>query len=294
MMAKKYMIKYSGRSVELTKPNSTMLVYKIPYKDIENKRIGFQIPNPFIVYILFGRNPKGKDMIYVGKSKNGITNRPTAHKDKFEEWTTCYVLTQFKERTFFNDGTIQYLEDQLNSRIKEIGLYNNTTLSTTSGTANKDDEEDCDDYLAEAYNMLNVLGLDLISNSEEDEAENDISNDITDAEARRQVPNGTYTFARKVKRLSNRILRGTMEVKDGQFILKVGSEIAPDTGVGLAPNIEDERNRSNIEDGILQEDVLMNSPSACGEFIIGSACNGWTNWKNSEGKPIDIYRKGLK
>lgn len=109
------------------------------------------------------------------------------------EWTTCYILTQFKERTFFNDGTIQYLEDKLNSRINEIDLYENTTKTTTQGTANKDDEEDCDDYLAEAYNMLNVLVLDLISNSEEDEANMDISNDFTSEQMRKSSKRNIYT-----------------------------------------------------------------------------------------------------
>ena len=55
-MAKKYNIKYNGRSVEMTKPNSTMIVYKIPYVDIEKKKIGVLIPNQFIVYILYGNN----------------------------------------------------------------------------------------------------------------------------------------------------------------------------------------------------------------------------------------------
>ena len=40
LMAKKYNIKYNGRSVEMTKPNSTMIVYKIPYADIEKKISG--------------------------------------------------------------------------------------------------------------------------------------------------------------------------------------------------------------------------------------------------------------
>ena len=66
----------------------------------------------FVVYILLGKNNNGKDVIYVGKSKNGLKNRPTAHEDKYPNWTVCYILTQFKERTFFNDGSIQYLEDE--------------------------------------------------------------------------------------------------------------------------------------------------------------------------------------
>lgn len=294
LMAKKYNIKYNGRSVEMTKPNSTMIVYKIPYADIEKKKIGVLIPNQFIVYILYGSNPHGKDMIYVGKSKNGIASRPTSHKNKYEAWTTCFILTQFKERTFFNDGTIQYLEDNLNKRIDEVGMYHNTTVSTTSGTANKDDEEDCDDYLQEAYLMLDILGLDLITHSEEAEAEDDIAENDSAGNAanRAKIPNGLYYFARKIKRMNGITLHGIMEVKDGSFILKAGSEVAQEEGIGLAPNVELLRNNTPIENGKLLEDVVMNSPSACGEFIVGASCNGWTNWKTKDGQAIDIYRKG--
>lgn len=290
-MSKKYILKYNNGSVEMTKPNSTMLIYKIPYSAIKAKNAGFIVPNRFIVYILFGKNSHGKDMLYVGKSKNGIENRPTAHKDKFDNWTTCYVLTQFKERTFFNDGTIQYLENELNSRVNEVGLYNNTTLNTTTGTANTDDMEDCDDYLVEAYKMLDILGLDLISNSEEAEAEEDIVESVSNAEARKLVPNGTYYFARKIKRLNNATLQAEMKVDNGKFILLSGSQVAIDSGIGLAPNVDQLRNQANIEDGILQEDVEMDSPSAVGEFVTGAACNGWTNWKTKDGEKIDIYRK---
>ncbi len=290
-MTNHYIIKRNNNSVEMTKPNSTMLVYKIPYRDIEMKKIGFLIPNLFIVYILFGKNPNGKDRIYVGKSKNGLANRPTSHKDKYDNWTTCYVLTQFRERTFFNDGTIQYLEDTLNHRINEIGLYCNTTLSTTSGTANKDDEEYCDDYLAEAYKMLDILGLDLITNSEEAKADAEIENNKEDVSARQKVPDGIYKFSRKIKRLGGVTLKGRMQVKDGEFILLAGSDVAPESGIGLAPNIDDLRNCAHVEDGKLMEDVPINSPSACGEFITGAACNGWTNWKTEDGNPINIYKR---
>lgn len=80
-----------------------------------------------------------------------------------------------------------------------------------------------------------------------------------------------------------------MEVKDDKFILKPGSEIAPDWKE-LAPSVEEKRISAIIEEGILKEDVELNSPSACGGFIIGGACNGWANWKNKDGELIDIYR----
>ena len=232
-------------------------------------------------------------MLYVGKSKNGLANRPTAHDDKYANWSACYILTQFKERTFFNDGTIQYLEDVLNHRINELNLYHNTTLTTSSGTANTDDVENCDDYLVEVYKMLDILGLDLITNSEEAEAEKDVEESECGYRAsdRAKIPDGIYYFARKVKRFGNILLRGEMRVKNGTFMLLKGSDIATETGIGLSSIIDEKRNRTKVEDGKLMEDIELTSPSACGEFIMGAACNGWTAWKTKSGEPIDCYRK---
>ena len=47
-MAKKYNIKYNDWYMGMTKPNNTMIGYKIPYADIEKKKIGVIIPNQFI------------------------------------------------------------------------------------------------------------------------------------------------------------------------------------------------------------------------------------------------------
>lgn len=164
---KKYIIRFNNQGcVELSKPINTILLYRIPYKNIKAKNHGVDISNRFIVYILYGRNAKGKDIIYVGKSKNGIDYRPLAHEDKNESWTMCYVLTDIKERTILNDGTIQYLEDKICNRVNSIDKYINTTSQTTSGTANHSDMEDCDEFMEEAYDMLFTLGLDLYENDE--------------------------------------------------------------------------------------------------------------------------------
>ena len=290
-MANKYTIRYSGHSVEMSKPSSTVLVYKIPYRDLKLKNYGFEIPNQFIVYILFGKNSHGKDVVYVGKSKNGLTNRPTAHGDKFDNWYSCYILTQFKERTFFNDGTIQYLEDRLNRRFNQIGTYANTTENTTSGTANKWDEEDCDDYLEEAYDMLFILGLDMINGANEEDSqpvEVIDTEDIQPAEIR--VPDGEYYMERKLKRNGNKPIKAKMRVEDGKFIVLPGSQIFGEEGPGLLDNIREIRNSDYVKDGILQREVVFEAPSAAGTLIVGAACNGWTSWRTKDGVPIDVYR----
>ena len=161
-MSNKYLIKYSNNHcVEISKPNSSILAYKIPYREIKNKIIDMSITNRFIVYILTGKDKEGKDIIYVGKSKNGIDNRPVAHEGENKIWKTCYILTSLNEQSFLNDGTIQYIEDKLNQHIKQLDMYLNTTKVTNSNTIGNYEMECCDEYLDEIFNMLFILGLDL-------------------------------------------------------------------------------------------------------------------------------------
>lgn len=169
-MANKYLIEVNNKNcVEMTKPNSSIIVYKIPYKEMKNRVVDVNITNRFIVYILVGKNTEGNDIIYVGKSKNGIDNRPTAHEDENKKWKVCYVLTTFAERTFFNDGTTMYIEDKINQRLRSINMYENTTKVTTSDTTNTFDKEFCDEYIEEVCKMLYILGLDLNIEEEENE-----------------------------------------------------------------------------------------------------------------------------
>lgn len=287
-MSSRYIIKTNGRAVEMSKPNSTILLYKLPYDALKKNDPGFIISNHFIVYILLGRNKEGKDSVYVGKSKNSIKLRPTSHEDKDASWSYCFVLTQFKERSFFNDGTIQYLENSLNQRINEVKRFYNTTKTTNSDTANDDDQSNCDDYLYEIYPMLDVLGLDLISGSETELDQSDDEDQIfTDC-----LPDGIYTFSRKIKRLDNRTLKGKMryEKQNHKFILLKGSDVTTESGKGLAPNVDRARNRASLENEKLLEDVVLDSPSACASFITGAACNGWMYWKDTDGNCIDNYR----
>jgi len=166
-MTKRYSIKVNdSKCIELSKPNSSILVYRIPYKLLKEKTHGLELANRFIIYILFGTSSKGKDYIYVGKSKNGIDNRPTAHEKKYANWTDCYILINFKERTFFNDGTIQYIENELRHRIDSLDMFVNTTNQTISGTASPDDEDDCDEYIKEVLDMIHTLGLNLYDTNE--------------------------------------------------------------------------------------------------------------------------------
>lgn len=285
----KYIIKRIGRSVEISEATSSLLVYRIPY---QNLSVGadepIKIKNKFIVYILFGENNDGQDVIYVGKSTNGLKNRPTSHDDKFDNWTYCYVLTQFEERTFFNDGTIQYIEDKVNKRVNDLKHYQNTTKVTNAGTANTFDMEDCDEYLSKAYEMLDVLGLDLITYMDTEDTYD--ADNVADDTASGSVPDGIYNMSWKLRRWGNKTAKGKMQVVGGKYIILAGSDVCPNEGHGLMDIVRMKRENANIVDDKLQEDIVLNSPSGAASFVIGAAANGWSTWRTEQGQMIDIFR----
>ena len=55
--------------------------------------------------------------------------------------------------------------------------------------------------------------------------------------------------------------------------------------------IPESRKNAKIENGILVEDVICNSPSTAGWVVLGNANNGWLTWKTEDGKLIDKFRK---
>lgn len=286
----KYIIKRIGRTVEISEATSSLLVYRIPYQNLTaGADEPIKIKNKFIVYVLFGENNNGSDVIYVGKSTNGLKNRPTSHDDKYDNWTYCYVLTQFEERTFFNDGTIQYIEDKVNKRVNDLKHYINTTKVTNAGTANSFDMEDCDEYLEKAYQMLDVLGLDLISFYADSEDKSEMVEEDDASDASGVVPDGIYYISRKLKRWGNKIAKGRMQVVAGKYIVLAGSDVCPNEGPGLFDAVRIKREKANIVDNKLQDDVVFKSPSGAAVFIIGGAANGWDAWKDDEGQSISKY-----
>ena len=290
----KYIVRRIGRSVEISEATSSLLVYRIPYQNLSaGADEPIKIKNKFIVYILFGENNEGSDVIYVGKSTNGLKNRPTSHDDKYDNWTYCYVLTQFEERTFFNDGTIQYIEDKVNKRVNDLNHYINTTRVTNAGTANSFDMEDCDAYLAKAYEMLDVLGLDLITYSDAD-ADTKDSDIIADDVLVDVVPDGIYKMAWKLRRWGNKTAKAEMQAASGKYIVLSGSDVCPNEGHGLLDAVRIKRENAEIQNDKLQADVVFNSPSGAASFVIGAAANGWNTWKTSDGKAIDTFRNTQK
>lgn len=166
-MKNKYIISLNeNKCLEIMRPNSSVLVYKIPYEEFSKRVFEIEIANRFIVYILVGHNDNNEKIAYVGKSKNGTDNRPNSHEKEDRTWETCYILTSLSEKTFLSDAAILYIENKIHNILKTSPALNTVTKTTTSETANFLEAEFCDDFWCEASKMLFVLGLDLLPKEE--------------------------------------------------------------------------------------------------------------------------------
>ncbi|HZJ68733.1 MAG TPA: DUF4357 domain-containing protein, partial [Candidatus Eisenbacteria bacterium] len=103
-----------------------------------------------------------------------------------------------------------------------------------------------------------------------------------------ELPDGEYFYTRKIRGFGES--KGTAIVEDGVFKVLKGAVCAPTTQ-GFVPEI---RKSAPIVNNILVDDVICNSPSAAGWVIAGRSNNGWREWKDKNGQPIDIYRKMIR
>lgn len=98
------------------------------------------------------------------------------------------------------------------------------------------------------------------------------------------IPDGTYYLERNVKGFGK--AKGEAVVEDGVFKVLKGARCAPVKGRFIPEFVKN----AWIENDTLMEDVVCSSPSSAGWIIIGKSNNGWKEWKDRQGQPIDIFR----
>jgi len=103
------------------------------------------------------------------------------------------------------------------------------------------------------------------------------------------IHDGEYYLETKVRH-ANMVCKAVLSVKDGHLMLLKGSVIAPVKELTVASWLA-ARNALKLENGVLQEDVSCPSPSMAASIVTGHSMNGWTSWKDSNGNPIDQFRK---
>jgi len=125
------------------------------------------------------------------------------------------------------------------------------------------------------------------------ETKQEIFGDATESTKSKLIPNGTYVFQRK-KKSDNKTVLARAVVDNGRWTLLKGSVLGMNEDMGVSQKARATRATLPIDsNGTLLEDVELGecSPSYAGTIVMNQSNNGWTEWKNADGQPVDMYRQ---
>ncbi|MDG1332646.1 MAG: GIY-YIG nuclease family protein [Crocinitomicaceae bacterium] len=226
------------------------------------------------VYFLFGTDEDGSNpMVYVGEGED-CYKRIQAHNRNKDFWTHCVVVTTKTNELTKTDG--KYLEHYCLNQAENIGRYktdNDTGSKKPSIPESR--EYDLLDNFETLKILLATLGYPLF-------------------EEKRKAKSTKELFFCKGKDA-----KAKGELTDDGFVVYKGSvankEESPKVRnwvLGLRKSLIDDNALKEVN-GVLefQLDFIFKSPSAASAAILGRSSNGWTEWKNKDGKTLDELKR---
>ena len=226
-----------------------------------------ELQDPGIYFLMGEPNEIGKPRIYIGEAEVLIT-RIKQHNTSKDFWNSviCFV----SEKKNINKAHIKYLENYSCSQAKKINkceLENNTNPTQSSLT--EQDQDFVMSFFDDLKILIATLGFPIFEESKKDQSK------IYICKGKDAYATGEYTED------------GFLVFKNSKANLEE-SKTAGTWVTGMRKNL--------IEKGILKqdgsvliftEDYLFNSPSASAAVILARRANGWTEWKDKNGKTMD-------
>ncbi len=251
---------------------STMTTYVIPRTLLSESKKLSGINRPGIYYLISENDDNKIAQIYVGQTRNGVSRLDDHNRSK-DFWNKA-IMFLADNKTFSLD-MISGLEAFAISKAHEANRYK---VENAVNPKYEIDEYDLP-LIEEVYEEIKFIMATQGYKMENAKAT------VNEANTLHTTRNGIEAYG----------------VYDGEhFEVLEGSEIYLAKKVTIAKyNIQrkellDNGNIVLSGDGKyrLQTTLVFNSPSGASDFVIGGSTNGWTEWKDKDGKTLDeLYRK---
>lgn len=248
---------------------------KIPRSEIRNstredlKKAG--------VYFLICKEDDSSHSVYIGEAEN-IQNRLLCHINDYNAGKEKYYW--FEALIFIgndlNKTSIRYLENKLVNFTKAAKRVRVLTKNTYKNTVIKESESSpLEEFLYYVKLIMNTLGYKFLE-------------PVISQETNKQE----YLF------LNSKGTNAKGLITNEGFVVLKGSVISN----GITQSFtKDERNKLReklINDGTIKgfkftKDYIFSSPSSAASIIRGTAINGLSEWKNSDGKSIKDLQKRI-
>ena len=246
--------------------NWTGKAYKIPRIKIKDCSDRSDL-NTTGVYLLFGKNEEGKDLVYIGEAENVLV-RLNQHLSSKDFWNETVVFISKDEN--LNKAHIKYLENRLHDIGTKTNRYfiENNCIPTLSSISESDRAE-MEEFLENIKLLVNTLGHKVFEDIREK-----ISSKPRD-----------LLFV-KAARGCDAIGEQTSE---GFLVLK-GSKIADSTTPAMADSLRKFRddliyNKVVVNDEFV-DDFIFSSPSYAAAIVMGRSANGLLEWKTVDGRVL--------
>lgn len=250
---------------------STMTTYVIPRTLLSESKKLSGINRPGIYYLISENDDNKIAQIYVGQTRNGVSRLDDHNRSK-NFWNKA-IMFLADNKTFSLD-MISGLEAYAISKAHESNRYK---VENAVNPKYEIDEYDLP-LIEEVYEEIQFIMA-----TQGYKMENAKST-LNEANILHTTRNGITAYG----------------VYDGECIeVLEGSEIYLAKPVTIEKyNVQrkellDNGNIILIDNKyILKTTLTFNSPSGASDFVIGGSTNGWTEWKDKDGKTLDeIYRK---
>lgn len=227
-------------------------------------------------YFLFGVADNGHEMAYIGEAED-CAERLKQHQRNKDFWN--YAVVIISQTHAFTKTHVRYLEYMA---IKKAGETNRYELDN-SAVSNRPHitesmEADAEDCFEIAKVLLSTLGFPLF-----------------DSVAREVVASAPVD----VYKLKGNGVEAEGSLVDDGFVVFKDSKVKATTVPSCHDYLINLRNEL-IQSGILVQDgeayrftenYIFSSPSTAGGVILGRSTNGWTKWRNVNGKTLDEMKR---
>jgi len=266
----------NGRmSCELS--NWTGKAYKIPRIHVKESVDREDLKNPGI-YLLFGRNDEGKEIVYIGEAEV-IIDRLKQHLSQKDFWNEVITFTSKDEN--LNKAHIKYLENRLFDLAQKTNRYElkNSTTPTKSSISESDRAE-MEEFMDNVKLLTSTLG-------------HKVFEDVRESRSAKQEKKITF----EIKSARNTDAKGLPT--SGGFVVLKNSKIASSIVNSYSSSLKKMRARllnqeviiKKGEELIMSKDYEFSSPSTAASIVMGRSANGLTEWKLSTGKSLKEFEQ---
>lgn len=227
------------------------------------------------VYFLFGESAdKAKPMVYIGEAEDCL-DRLKQHNRTKEFWN--YAVAMVSKINAFTKSHAKYLEHVAIDQAKVSNRFE-TENQTAPGKpfVTESMEADLIDSFDTIKILLSTLGFPVYD----------------------KISKELFT-TKELLILNGRNIKAEGDLIDDGFVVFKGSQAKKETVPSCHEYLINLRLKL-LKDQIMIEkagnyefvqDYIFNSPSTAGGVILGRSTNGWTKWKNSTGKTLDVLKR---